>query len=177
MSKKSFEKINTPKLTIMTEPTSRRNTMANHHVRSSNAPSKVNLAAARCSKTREAGNDIDNNPARLSRRNFFSAAAAGKLGVGQTLLRVTGLVPQELGLSTAVIVRHTSPISRDWRTTITGTTVARRVDLVTKKWRDDWAVRRASGILDDQRKYGWKLTNQMMMTDDNTYSRSRPRAS
>lgn len=165
-------------LTTPTEDISRRTTMTDHLLLSFHASDRVSPAASRCSKTKEAEHATGSNPVRLSPRNSFNAVAAGESGVGQTLLRATELVSRELGVSTYVIVRHTLRTSSYWRTTTTRITWAREVDLRQRiKWRDDWAVWRASGILDDQRQGGWMLSNRMMMTDDNTYSRSRPRAS
>lgn len=155
--RKIFQALKTLALTMITEPTSRRNTIANHHALSSNVPSKVNLAAPRYSRTRGAGYATENNPARPSRRNSFSAAAPGKSSVGQTLLRATGFVSQALGISITVIARPDSPISKGLRPTTTRFTLGRRADprRQAAARRDDWAVRCASRDRDGGRQFGW----------------------
>lgn len=136
-------------LTAPTEDILRLVTIMDHLMLLSHASDRVSPAASRFLKTKEAEHATGSNPARLSRRSPSNAAAAGKSGVGQTLLRVTELVSQELGVSTVVIARHSLPISRDWRTITTQTTWARRVDLYQQiKRQDNRAVRQVSGILD-----------------------------
>lgn len=159
----------TSKLTVMIGPTSRSNTLADRHVRLSNVPSKASMAACRFSRTKGAGHATGSNPARLSHRSPFNAAAAGKSGVGRTLSRVTGLASQELGLSTVAIARPLLSISGDWKAITRRITWARRVDLrrTGRERRDDWAVRRASRDFRGQRQCSWMLSNQLM-TDDNT---------
>lgn len=134
-------------LTGPTEYISRRFTMTDHLVLSFHASDRVSPAARRCSKTKEAEHATGRNPVRLFTRNSFNAAAAGQSNVGQTLVRVTGFVSRELGVSTNVIARHSLRISTDWRTTTTRITWARKVDLhqTARNWRDGW-----TGVKEDR---------------------------
>lgn len=139
-----------------------------HHLPLSNAPSQASLAARRFSRMKEAGRATGSNLAGRYRRSLSSAAAAGESGVGQTLSKAIGPVPQDQELCTTVIARQFFPISRDLRTTITAITWGKRVDLrqirrVARECRDDWAVRRVSRKLDDQRQCGWTSSSPMMI--------------